>query len=133
MRPIFADTSYFIALVISGDEHHEAAAAWARSSQQPLCTTEYVLIETGNFLSPIGWRRRFVDLYERLEADSDSLVISASHSLLRRGVDLYASRSDHAWSLVDCISFVVMRDEGLTDALTFDKHFEQAGFASILK
>jgi hypothetical protein len=51
---------------------------------------------------------------------------------LQRGLDLFAGRSDKNWSLTDCISFVVMQDEGLTEALTGDSHFEQAGFKALL-
>jgi len=48
-------------------------------------------------------------------------------------VDLFAQRQDKDWSLTDCLSFVVMQDEGITQALTGDKHFEQAGFTALLK
>lgn len=50
-----------------------------------------------------------------------------------RGVDLFEQRPDKEWSLVDCISFGVMQDEKLTEALTGDRHFEQAGFVALLK
>jgi len=53
--------------------------------------------------------------------------------LFDRGCELYISRSDKEWSLTDCISFVVMRREELTDALTADRHFEQAGFSALLR
>jgi len=56
-----------------------------------------------------------------------------SEALLARGMALYRQRPDKAWSLTDCISFVVMGDERLTEALTGDHHFEQAGFAPLLK
>jgi predicted nucleic acid-binding protein len=48
-------------------------------------------------------------------------------------LDLYASRFDKAWSLTDCISFVVMEQQGIREALTGDHHFEQAGFVALLK
>jgi uncharacterized protein len=48
-------------------------------------------------------------------------------------LDLYRDRPDKAWSLTDCISFVVMADKGIRDALTADHHFEQAGFVALLK
>ena len=50
-----------------------------------------------------------------------------------RGVALYAERPDKDWSLTDCISFVVMRKMDITEALTGDRHFEQAGFTALLK
>jgi predicted nucleic acid-binding protein len=46
---------------------------------------------------------------------------------------LYHLRPDKQWSLTDCISFLVMSEEGITEALTADHHFEQAGFVALLK
>jgi hypothetical protein len=56
----------------------------------------------------------------------------SSNELFAAGVELYATRPDKEWSLTDCISFVVMEREGLTDALTGDRHFEQSGFKVLL-
>ena len=58
--------------------------------------------------------------------------MDATSELFERGLALYNARPDKEWSLTDCISFVVMADEGLTDALTGDRHFEQAGFTALL-
>lgn len=60
-------------------------------------------------------------------------VTPASHDLFRRGLRLYFDRPDKEWSLTDCISFVVMGDEGLSEALTGDHHFEQASFTALLR
>jgi predicted nucleic acid-binding protein len=59
-------------------------------------------------------------------------VVSVDTSLLNRGLDLYHSRPDKDWGLTDCISFVVMREQNLIDALTADRHFVQAGFRALL-
>jgi len=60
-------------------------------------------------------------------------VIPASSELFEAGLELYRSRADKQWSMTDCISFVVMRREGITDALTADRRFEQAGFHVLLR
>lgn len=57
----------------------------------------------------------------------------ANVEIFERGVELYHSRLDKQWSLTDCISFVVMSEEGIAEALTGDHHFEQAGFVALLK
>ena len=53
-------------------------------------------------------------------------------ALWEGGWELYRNRPDKAWSLTDCISFLVMQQGGLTDALTADEHFRQAGFRAVL-
>ena len=60
-------------------------------------------------------------------------IVPPSDLLFQRGLDLYAARGDKEWSLTDCISFVVMGDHGIADALTGDHHFEQAGFTPLLR
>ena len=67
----------------------------------------------------------------RLRAEPEAEVIPPEAALFDRGCELYATRSDKNWSLTDCISFVVMKERGLTDALTADRHFEQAGFKAL--
>jgi len=74
-----------------------------------------------------------VRLWERLQADPKVTIVPPSSDLLARGITLYAQRPDKHWSLTDCISFVVMEEHGLTQALTADWHFEQAGFEVLIK
>ena len=62
-----------------------------------------------------------------------TMIVPTTDQLWQEGFDLYQRRLDKEWSLTDCISFVVMQREGITDALTGDKHFEQAGFTALLK
>ena len=59
-------------------------------------------------------------------------VVAVDTDLLRRAVQLYEARPDKEWGLTDCISFVVMRDQRLTDSVTADVHFKQAGFRALL-
>jgi len=67
-----------------------------------------------------------------VENDPAFRVVRATTELIERGKELYRRRPDKEWPLTDCISFVVMQDEGLTEALTGDHHFEQAGFKALL-
>ena len=133
MNRVFADTSYFAALLNPNDQHHTTALDWLDHPGVPVLTTEYVLLELGNLLSHASSRHKFVHFSRSLAGNQDTEVMEGSSELFRRAADLYASRPDKSWSLTDCASFVVMRDEGISEALTFDKHFEQAGFASALK
>jgi len=69
----------------------------------------------------------------RWRTDQSLTIVEANHELFEHGLDLFGNRPDKSWSLTDCISFVVMQAHGLTEALTADHHFEQAGFVRLLK
>jgi uncharacterized protein len=133
MRRLFADTSYYIALVNGADEHHAAAVQHSRSGPAVLITHGLVIVELANELSDPRNRRLFVDLHHELCNDSRSIIVPADAALIDRGIDLYRRRLDKAWSLTDCVSYIVMNDEQLQEALTADHHFEQAGYRALLR
>ena len=133
MKTAFADTYYFLALLGSREARHAQAVAASRDPQLRLITTEWVLAEFGDAYSHPHDRADFVSFYRAITKHPRFKVIPASTHLFQRGVGFFEQRRDKHWSLTDCLSFVAMRDEGLTEALTGDKHFEQAGFTALLK
>ncbi len=133
MKPVFADTSYYLALVNAQDVRHVPAVALSESFFGRIVLTEYVLVELGSALSRGSDRETYLTTLAQIDKDEDALVIPASTGLYRQGLQLFAARPHKDWSLVDCISFVVMKKRRLTDALTADHHFEQAGFKALLK
>jgi uncharacterized protein len=132
MKPIFVDTSYYVALISPGDRHHAQAIELGRTLRRQIIVTEFVLLELGNALCRSDDRQLFVDFLPRLRSDPNARVVPASPDLFQQGYDLYCERPDKNWSLTDCTSFVVMREYQLTDALATDHHFEQAGFTVLL-
>jgi len=133
MKAVFVDTAFYIALVNPRDSLHVAATELSQQARGEFLTTEYVLIEVGNWLSRTADKPFFLQLASALETDPRTTVIPADHDLFEQGKDLYTQRLDKDWSLTDCISFAVMQQVGLTAALTADRHFEQAGFNILLK
>lgn len=133
LRDVFADTAFWIALVVKQDEHHERAQQWSLRVTGRITTTVPVLLESANALSRPAWRAHAIDLIDHLQHRQDVQVVELSSSLWQRSWDLYRSRPDKAWSLTDCASFLVMQDGSLADAMTTDEHFEQAGFRAILR
>lgn len=121
------------ACLIGADEHHARIVAVASELRDSLVTTEWILAELADALAKSVSRRLVGQFIGHLQADPHVRIVHAGPNLFRRGLELYDGRPDKEWSLTDCISFVVMRDEGLTAALTGDKHFEQAGFKALLK
>jgi predicted nucleic acid-binding protein len=132
MKPVFADTSYYVALLGPRDPWHARAVEFSEKHLGRIVVTEYVLVETASMFSRGRDRAVYLTLLRDLEIDPLTRVIPASRALFRHGLDLFAARSDKNWSLVDCISFVVMKQQRLTDDLTTDDHFKQAGFNRLL-
>jgi predicted nucleic acid-binding protein len=98
-----------------------------------MVTTAWIVTELANALAKGPNRRSFADLLEDLQTDERVRIIPADSGLFESGLRLYLSRMDKDWSLTDCISFVVMEQMGLTNALTGDRHFEQAGFSVLFE
>ena len=132
MTPVFADAFYFLALLNKSDKAH-ARALQFEAAGVPLVTTAWVLTEIGDAFCGVENRNLFLKLLHTLYNFPDAKIIPASEELFERGVELFRQRPDKDWPLTDCISFVAMKDVGITEALTGDRHFEQAGFRTLLK
>jgi predicted nucleic acid-binding protein len=132
MKPVFADTSYYVALLGSRDAWHARAVEFSANLLSRIFVTEYILVETASMFCRGSDRALYLTLVRDLETDPLTRIIPASQALFRQGLDLFAARPDKDWSLVDCISFVVMKQHRLIDVLTTDDHFKQAGFNRLL-
>jgi uncharacterized protein len=132
MKTVFADTFFFLAILNRADPIHERAVALSRQIRWVRVTTDWVITELADGLAKVQQRERFMDVYRHIQLSPAIRVVPASRALLEEGISLYGARPDKEWSLTDCISFVVMRDEGIIHALTGDHHFEQAGFKALL-
>jgi predicted nucleic acid-binding protein len=132
MIPTFADTFFYLALLNPDDDAHARAVTASRVRRDRIVTTVWVLTEVADALCSPAHRSAYPALLNALQDDPLTEIVAAEDDLFLRGSDLYARRPDKAWSLTDCISFVVMNDRGLTEALTGDHHFEQAGYRALL-
>ena len=134
MDRLFLDTGYLLALEIADDEHHSAATEhWARLRHQaPLfVTTSYVFDEVVTFFNSRDLHGKAVEVGERLLQSPKVDLIQVDQELFVRGWELLKKHDDKRYSLTDCISFVVMQNRALMQALTFDRHFQQAGFVPL--
>ena len=133
---VFLDSAFAIALSSPADQFHAAAVALAErlgASGARLVTTPAVLLEIGNALSKLQHRRAAAQLLAALCADPTVEVVPLSDQLFDLAVKLFSSRLDKEWGLTDCLSFVVMKERGIHQALTTDEHFQQAGFKVLLR
>ncbi len=128
----FADTVFWVALVVRADQFHSRAQTWSQLVAGRLVTTDAVLTETANTLSRPDWRRFAIGLIDHILRRTDVEVVRTSPDLWDRAWELYRQRLDKRWGLTDCLSFLVIGEMGLTDALTADEHFRQAGFRAVL-
>ncbi|MBM3493074.1 MAG: type II toxin-antitoxin system VapC family toxin [Armatimonadetes bacterium] len=132
-RRLFVDTSYYIASVVHTDMFHSRAVALSETLERcdMAVTTEPIMLEICAAFSAHG-RARAAAFVRSCYTTRNLRVVPLREDLFLRGLDLFEHRSDKAWSLTDCISFIVMDDEGITEALTSDRHFIQAGFRALL-
>ena len=133
MKPVFADTAFYAASLMPRDAFHARAVEASRQNRATIITTEFVIVELLNFFAGTNGRATATRFVQSLRTDPDTIIVAASNQLIERGFDLFAKRPDKEWSLTDCISFVVMEEQGVTEALTSDADFEQAGFKVLLK
>ena len=95
-------------------------------------TTEFVLVEIADGLAAIRFRVQAAQVIATLRASPLVEIIPASSQLFSAALELYRSRTDKDWGLTDCASFVTMGERALSEALTTDDHFRQAGFRVLL-
>src|SRR5688500_2262354 len=91
-----------------------------------------ILLEIGDGFARHDRRAKGLSFIERFTAELGYEVVEITADLRSKGIDLFRSRQDKSWGLTDCISFVLMNQRGVTEALTADVHFQQAGFKALL-
>lgn len=131
---VFVDTVAWIALINRDDNLHEPAKQTLQNlyaNRAQLVTTELVLIEVANSLAAPGCRSQAFRFIQSLRSQPMVCVVGIEQDVLATGWQLYGERDDKAWSFVDCVSFVVMQQEGIYEAFTADHHFRQAGFVTV--
>ena len=133
MKAVFADTFYFLALLSTQDAQHERAKRFRTGLRVRIVTTDWVLTELADAMSSTRRRAGFATVLNLLVEDPDVTIVPANDSTWSADAALFGDRLDKEWSLTDCISFVVMTERGIREALTGDHHFEQAGFVALLK
>ena len=132
MIRVFADTHFFLAFLNTRDRSHDSARRFRESNDVQLVTTLWVLAEILDALSSVAQRAGAGRFVQKLQVDANVLIVPAEPQYFESGFRLYVARPDKSWSLTDCISFEVMRAMGLTEVLTGDRDFEQAGFTRLL-
>jgi predicted nucleic acid-binding protein len=130
---IFVDTAFVVAWISPNDAlHTRAVELLTEFRDSPWLTTDCVLLEIGNSLAR-GYRVEAVETIENFLSDETIRVVELHPDLFYRAFDLFRERKDKSWGLIDCISFVVMKEHAVEEALTNDQHFEQAGYKALMR
>ena len=136
MNAVFADAGYWIALFNPRDQLHTRAIAVSQSTQnRSIVTSQLVLIEFLNYYASLGqmFRQQAVGVVRSLQQDTNVEIVPLSDEQFEAALTLYAQRQDKTWGIIDCASFLIMEERGITEALAYDEHFRQAGFVPLLR
>jgi uncharacterized protein len=131
MRSVFLDTGYILALELKQDQHH-SAAQWhwqqLRASLPHIVTTTYVFDEVVTYLNSRGYHAKAVQVGNNLLRSPSVELVHVDADIFQAAWSYFQRYQDKQFSLTDCISFVVMQQQGISTAFAFDHHFTQAGF-----
>jgi uncharacterized protein len=136
MIEVFLDTTFAIALVNQSDLFHEKAIQLSEQIEAAgifIVTTQLVIVRISNALSRQRYHIEAVRLLEAIDADPNITTIPLSESIYHAAYRLSCEHADKQWEMTDCISFVVMRENGIKDALTTNQVFQQMGYCSLLR
>jgi uncharacterized protein len=127
----FVDTGAFVAFALRRDDRHtEARRSFERlvESREPLVTTDWVFGETVTFIRRRAGYAAAREVGERLRQSPSLEIVAAGPDVVDRAWEQFLNYRFDDLSLVDCVSFVVMRSRRIRRAFTFDRHFAEAGF-----
>ncbi|MEA5418096.1 PIN domain-containing protein [Spirulina sp. CCNP1310] len=136
MKTVFADTGYWIALLNSSNNLHSKSKEITQALYPlKIITTEMIFVECLNaFSGQRKWlKSSMIKLVKRSQDNENITIIPHDQELFLAALEFYANRLDQSWSLTDCASFCVMKEQNIMDALAYDKHFVQAGFNALLR
>lgn len=135
MPRIFADTSYYIALVVESDHLAEKALPLSADvAMSDIVTSDAGFVELLAYVAGRGRRAReaAIAFVERLRSERDLTIVRQTPELFDAGFELYKARPDKGYSLTDCMSMIICRQLDITEVATHDRHFAQAGFRTLL-
>lgn len=133
---IFVDTSGFYALLIKRDDKHREAGKQlreARRRKRRFITSDYVLDETATLLKARGHVHLLKSFFDRVLESQACRIEWTDPDRFHDARAFFLKHADQAWSFTDCLSFRIMHDLRLGEALTKDAHFHAAGFTVLLK
>lgn len=133
---VFLDTGFVVSRVLTHDSLHSKTLELESEVLRRrirIVTTLAVLCEIGNGLSKQATRQAATGYLNRLQRNPFVEIVPVTAELYAEAFRLYSERGDKSWGMTDCISFTVMNERGITEALAHDLDFEQAGFTALMR
>ena len=134
-EPLFIDSGGFYALISPDSESHELAVETMQEAAQErrrAVTTDYIIDETATLLRARGLTNLLVEFFGLTEESQALSIEWTSPDRFAAARRFMLKHLDQEFSFTDCVSFVVMKELRLTNALATDKHFRIAGFDPLL-
>lgn len=128
----FMDTSYVLALYDKKDKYHKKAIELKKSftNSDLFILSDAVILEIGNGLSEPKFRDDVTSFINQIRLSRNFRIFPITNKILQGGLNIFSSYKDKYWGLVDCTSFFIMKEQNISNALTADSHFTQAGFTA---
>ena len=136
MKTVFADACYWIARFNPLDQLHKDACSLSNGlGNCRIVTSEMVLVEFVNGLGGLEQplRAKAAEVVSALMNNPNVEVIPQTSMQFSSALQYFKQMRDKKWGLTDCASIQIMRDRELDEALTYDHHFEQAGFKALMR
>lgn len=131
MGEVFGDAWYWIALLHPKEQGHAQAVALSNKIRgRHIVTSEMVLTEVVSQFARSGkyWRQRSLEIVRKLAASPGITIVEQTHAQFDAALTEFERYSDKTVGVTDCSSFFLMRERGISEVLTNDRHFEQVGF-----
>jgi predicted nucleic acid-binding protein len=132
---VFVDTSGLYALVEKNDAHHRAARHAVENlvrGGRKLVLTDYIVDETITLSNARSGKRVAMRVLDLVEQSAGIRIEWVGSLRFEEATSFFRKHADHGYSFTDCTSFIVMNELELTQALTTDKHFREAGYEALL-
>jgi uncharacterized protein len=136
MKTIFADSNYWVAILNPKDSIHDTAIRVSRIiGNFKIVTSEFVLLEVMKLMANAGLHLKQTAHHAigDMRRNPNLKVVPATSTLFQKACERYVDYHDKEWDAIDCSSMIIMQEEGISEALTFDNHFKQMGFIALLR
>ncbi|MBW4420779.1 MAG: PIN domain-containing protein [Myxacorys californica WJT36-NPBG1] len=136
MKTVFADAGYWIAILNPADNLRAKAVSLSNALEPfQIVTSEMIFTEVLNSFSrrESAFRQAAAQFVKRSFNNPRIEIVAQTSDLFHQSLNLYEQRADKDWSHTDCASFCIMQQKNILEALSHDRHFEQAGFVALLR